>query len=87
MKYKIIQSDNLDSLQTAVNEAIKDGWQPLGGVIAIAKSYYRYTASHWFAQTMIRILADTNLKPYIDKDLAVAKMNTFNLPKKESNAG
>ena len=32
VKYETLGADNLNNLDREVNVAIKDGWQPLGGV-------------------------------------------------------
>lgn len=35
-EYKIIQSDDLFSFEKLVEEAMKDGWQPQGGVSVLS---------------------------------------------------
>jgi hypothetical protein len=34
MEYKVVSAENIDKLQRLVNESIREGWQPLGGVCA-----------------------------------------------------
>ena len=33
MKYKNIHNDMLSTLEINVNEHLKDGWQPIGGIV------------------------------------------------------
>lgn len=39
MAYGVLQDSTLDKLRLQVNEAIKDGWQPLGGICAAIQAY------------------------------------------------
>ncbi len=44
MDYKIIQSDNPESLQLDVNNLIKDGYIPQGGICVSEKDGYCWQA-------------------------------------------
>lgn len=52
MKYTIIDSDDFDVLTERVNEMIKDGWKPQGGV---ATNYSDQYDSAEYLQAMIKI--------------------------------
>lgn len=50
MKYDIIESDSAANLSRAVNERIKDGWEPLDGLVVI-----RRAQDVWlYAQAMVK---------------------------------
>ncbi len=34
MKYKIIEGDSIVDIVEKVNKSIKEGWKPLGGIVA-----------------------------------------------------
>jgi hypothetical protein len=37
--YGVLQDSTLDKLRLQVNDAIADGWQPLGGICAAIQAY------------------------------------------------
>ncbi len=49
MEYTAIKTEDLDHLVEWVNEAISEGWKPLGGV-AVTVQY----TTHYFVQAMTR---------------------------------
>lgn len=55
--YCCLREDNPTLLATLVNEAIKDGWQPLGGIgiASFATDVTNYTD---FAQAMVKYAED-----------------------------
>lgn len=64
MEYRVIMSDrNLDALVVRVNQAIADGWKPLGGVaIALQQNGGRYYTV--FAQAVIKEGDDGTQRTY-----------------------
>jgi hypothetical protein len=54
MRYIILTASNADELEKTVNQKIKTGWQPLGGVqLAMAESPTHHgMLVYYFAQTM-----------------------------------
>lgn len=51
MEYTVINYDSIESLIKVVNEYIKDGWKPLGGICLTPNSQY---AGPQYAQAMIK---------------------------------
>lgn len=49
MKYKLVKNANPDWLEEEVNELIKQGWTPLGGV-----SVACYEGEDYFAQALTK---------------------------------
>jgi len=47
MEYSVIQESELQNLIDDVNKAIKEGWEPLGGICSDSNH-------HGYAQAMIR---------------------------------
>lgn len=41
MEYKIVASGDRDKLSVFVNEAIKEGWEPTGGVAVSDRAFYQ----------------------------------------------
>ena len=39
MEYKVITTDHCDELENEVNEAIREGWKPQGGVLYVPRTY------------------------------------------------
>jgi len=59
--YKILSALNTDPLVCKVEDAIKEGWKPTGGLTAITKRDYTPGGSKWieiFFQAMTRTYAD-----------------------------
>ena len=44
--YKILVGDSMQALEAAVKEAIKQGWQPIGGVAVNGSMFYQAIAGH-----------------------------------------
>jgi len=51
MEYKIVKSGSMKGLEIKVNNAIKDGWEPRGGVSSEAESF---GIAGFFIQAMVR---------------------------------
>ena len=51
MSYQICEANSGDALQKEVNQLIREGWRPVGGV-ALAQS--ESTGAWWYYQAMIR---------------------------------
>jgi hypothetical protein len=52
MHYRVVEAKDTEELETQVNEMIRDGWTPLGGVSVVNSHAH---ASHWwFYQAMTR---------------------------------
>lgn len=58
MEYEIAAGASTEELETVVNEMIKEGWKPQGGVMSytvnIHKAMVGNLASNQFIQAMIR---------------------------------
>lgn len=63
MKYQVVLDDDCPSLETAVNELIAEGWEPLGGVTMQVvhrewenerKGYTESRTDYYYAQAMVR---------------------------------
>lgn len=52
MHYRIVEAKDVEGLETDVNEMIRDGWTPLGGVCVVNSQNNTY--SWWFYQAMTR---------------------------------
>jgi hypothetical protein len=52
MRYRIIEAKDTEALEQDVNEHIRDGWQPLGGVAVVNSQANTY--AWWFYQAMVR---------------------------------
>lgn len=62
MEYKIFSSDSINGLEKEVNDAIKNGWHPQGGVMVTNWIYEGRNGDElsWeFYQAMTRLSADT----------------------------
>lgn len=62
MKYQVILDDDCAALETAVNEQIENGWQPLGGV-SLQVTHRQYEdrkgcqedrTDYYYAQAMVK---------------------------------
>ena len=60
MEYTVVEGkDDIGQFQDTVNEYIRDGWQPVGGVSVVYApdtlvDDAAYAAGWWFYQAMIR---------------------------------
>jgi hypothetical protein len=52
MHYRIVETKGTEGLETEVNEMIRDGWTPLGGVSVVNSQANTY--AWWFYQAMTR---------------------------------
>jgi Domain of unknown function (DUF1737) len=52
MNYRIVEAKDTEGLETEVNEMIRDGWTPLGGVCVVNSQVNTY--AWWFYQAMMR---------------------------------
>ncbi len=52
MNYRIVEAKDTEGLETEVNEMIRDGWTPLGGVSVVNSQANTY--AWWFYQAMTR---------------------------------
>jgi hypothetical protein len=57
MDYQVCEADSAGSLQSRVNQLIREKWSPVGG-IAVAQS--ASTSKWWYYQAMIRALPRTS---------------------------
>lgn len=56
MKYRIIESEDSDRLESLVNQAMADGWIPQGGVCAVRYQYESHgdtQSAWWYSQAMV----------------------------------
>lgn len=54
-KYKMIsRGDDWSRFEEAINEAIAEGWEPLGGVCAVHLPYADYDRNTEFYQAMVK---------------------------------
>ncbi len=53
-KYKIVESSTKTTLVTLVNEAIGQGWTPLGGVAVDSHVNLRGTVTTTYCQSMVK---------------------------------
>jgi hypothetical protein len=88
IEYIVCLSDKLVGLVQEVNKAIKVGWEPIGGVMAIRSDQYSYTK---FYQAMIkedRKLFAKKLKAHRSRGLTLdeAIANTMDEALEEANA-
>ena len=56
MRYRIIEAKDTEGLEQDVNEHIRDGWRPLGGLCVVNSQANTY--AWWFYQAMVRESAD-----------------------------
>ena len=49
LKYRIVVDEDVYHLQLRVNESIRDGWKPIGGISSLVQGRYRE-----YAQAMIK---------------------------------
>lgn len=59
MQYKIIEADDIKSLTIFVNNAIKDGWVPTGGISLMRFSWENRQQGYvgdstWYGQAMLK---------------------------------
>ena len=52
MRYRIIEAKDTEGLEQDVNEHIRDGWRPLGGLCVVNSQANTY--AWWFYQAMVR---------------------------------
>jgi Domain of unknown function (DUF1737) len=52
MRYRLIEAKDVEGLEQDVNEHIRDGWRPLGGVCVVNSQANTY--AWWFYQAMTR---------------------------------
>jgi Domain of unknown function (DUF1737) len=52
MRYRVIEAKDVEGLEQDVNEHIRDGWRPLGGVCVVNSQANTY--AWWFYQAMTR---------------------------------
>ena len=52
MYYRVVEAKDTEGLETEVNEMIREGWTPLGGVSVVNSQANTY--SWWFYQAMVR---------------------------------
>jgi uncharacterized protein DUF1737 len=52
MHYRIVEAKDTEGLEAEVNEMIRDGWTPLGGVCVVNSQANTY--AWWFYQAMTR---------------------------------
>jgi hypothetical protein len=51
MHYRVVEARDTEGLEADVNEMIRDGWTPLGGVCVVSSND---TYAWWFYQAMVR---------------------------------
>ena len=51
LKYRIVVDEDVYHLQLRVNESIRDGWKPIGGISSLVQGRYRE-----YAQAMIKVV-------------------------------
>jgi hypothetical protein len=66
--YLLLRSDNLSDLQSLVQHAISEGWQPLGGVAAVAEYSFKDADgdtqhTYDYAQALVRYQALPSVLP------------------------
>jgi len=49
-RYRVIQHHDVEQFMTEVNEAIADGWKPLGGVRVMSLKSYPL----WYIQSLVQ---------------------------------
>jgi Domain of unknown function (DUF1737) len=52
MRYRLIEAKDVEGLEQDVNEHIRDGWKPLGGVAVVNSQNNTY--AWWFYQALVR---------------------------------
>ena len=52
MYYRVVEAKDTEGLETEVNEMIREGWTPLGGVSVVNSQANTY--AWWFYQAMVR---------------------------------
>ena len=52
MNYRVVEAKDTEGLEAEVNEMIRDGWTPLGGVCVVNSQANTY--AWWFYQAMVR---------------------------------
>ena len=63
MRYRIVEAKDTEGLEQDVNEAIGEGWQPLGGICVVNSQANTY--AWWFYQAMVRA-SDERSRPEED---------------------
>jgi hypothetical protein len=53
LEYKIISDDHLDTIQESVNDCLRQGWRPLGGIACSFSEYDEYYYA-LYAQSLVR---------------------------------
>jgi hypothetical protein len=59
-EYSVCSSSNIPKLQEAVNQAIKNGWQPFGGVsmsLSMSSVNDKPVATTYFCQAVVKVTA------------------------------
>jgi hypothetical protein len=55
VQYIVVEElDDIETFQAKVNEHLRDGWKPLGGVAVVCASATEDYAGWWFYQAMIK---------------------------------